>query len=182
MQPFLLHVSVGGLLHQQQVSRGDMTLPGWLFLILVSSYRFCLRLGRCGRRQTFTCLFVQLSSLFTPVFWRIRGVSFPLFSARHCLEPSWPKGLDLELGVTSGPSGGELASPALDKGTDGPKDRMSAHYLLAFRGRLSGSPTWLWGCAVGVRRLLTGEGGQCAESGPPSRVRGWAGHIDLPPA
>lgn len=63
---------LGGFLHRQQVSRGDMTLPGWLFRVLVSSYRVCLRLGRCGREQTFTCLLVHLSSLFTPVFWRIR--------------------------------------------------------------------------------------------------------------
>lgn len=68
---------LGGFLHRQQVSRGDMTLPGWLFRILASSYRFCLRLGRCGREQTSTCLLVPLSSLFTPVFWRIRGVTLP---------------------------------------------------------------------------------------------------------
>lgn len=146
---------------------------------------FIQSLSQAGEMWEGTDLHVSARSLVQsihPCFLENKVSLFPPFSARRCLEPSWPKGLELELGVTSGPSGGELGSSALDKGTDGPKDRMSAHRLLAFRGRLTGSPTWLWGCAVGVRRLLTGEGGQCAVSGPPSRVRGWAGHVDLPPA
>lgn len=163
-------MSVGGFLHWQQVLWGDTSVPGWLYRISAPLCRFSLRLGRRGEAQTCACLLVLSSSLFSPVFRRIRGATshssphgaaWSRLGTRAC---SWNWVLHVASGASSiWPRG--AGQPCSGLGNQWPGALPQRQDVCPLLGGHSGVPslahfTWAVGlCSPGVRRLLTGEGG-----------------------